>query len=696
MHAIRYKFQQIQQFRANSGRLYRWLRTTKKGKFVLSIVLIQLLLWIAGPAVADGLVDSRSPAAFLPGFDLADSRGVKMGWFLDLDIDEGGVTKWSAFLAFTITNVLWVCYLYIISMLLYLAKTIFDMEWLNWIAPPIENVANALEKLIASIGWVGLFGLIAAIIAGFMAMKGASVRAIGQIVIAMIVASLATGVLANPVSLLTGDDGALMKSQEYGSEAAVMLIDPEAATGDSDLNVDTAIVAPLIDIFVRQPHQVLSFGQIIDGTECEDEYTEAVQGDDNKMGIKDAADPRGPMGKCHKPLKQWADNTSMISAGLAVMVLLSNSVLNFFLGGLLALMVWSAIMALWEAIKFMISAPLGTISGGARGLAWRNISHAGLECLYVVLFLVFIAVYINLVRDFLETVPTNVYVIRQIMVNTILIIGLIIAFVMRRKLKKQGDRLGDSLNRMTGGGPAPAPVQASPFKAIAAVEAAKGVASVVSKFKGSGTRASAPNAAPRPVSAPPTRTPVAQRGGPSAPPSAPPAPTPSGGNGPNTPAVTPTAGAAEKHLVPSPQPVDLKSRPDSDVSAAKSTGTAAKVGRGVLKGANVAGQVLSYIPPTSAVGKGVTVTTTSISAADRVNQRLKQSKGSAWPQGSSARSAGPSVVNARNRNLPGGRPRQMDSMDKELQMMIYEAAKTKKAAPPVKPSAVKGTSMTSV
>lgn len=209
MRAIRYKLQQLQQLRTKAGRLHRWLRTTKKGKIVLSVMLIQLLLWIAGPAVADGLVDSRSPAAFLPGFDLADSRGVKMGWFLDLDIDEGGVSNWSGFLAFTITNVLWVCYLYIISMLLYLAKTIFDMEWLSWITPPIENVANALENLIASIGWVGLFGVIAAIIAGFMAMKGASVRAIGQIIIAMIVASLATGVLANPVSLLTGDDGAL-------------------------------------------------------------------------------------------------------------------------------------------------------------------------------------------------------------------------------------------------------------------------------------------------------------------------------------------------------------------------------------------------------------------------------------------------------------------------------------------------------
>lgn len=701
MRAIRYKVQQLRQIRGSAGRFQRWLRTSKKGKIVLSIVLIQLLLWIAGPAVADGLVDSRSPAAFLPGFNLADSHGVKMGWFLDLDIDEGGVSNWSGFLAFTITNLLWVCYLYIISLLLYLAKTIFDMEWLNWLAPPIENIADALEKVIASIGWVGLFGVIAAIIAGFMAMKGASVRAIGQIVIAMIVASLATGVLANPVSLLTGDDGALMKAQEYGSEAAVMLVDPEAATGDSDLNVDQAIVAPLIDIFVRQPHQVLSFGQIVDGTDCEETYTEAVQGDDDKMGIKDAADPRGAMGDCHKPLKEWADNTSVLSSGLAVMVLLGNSVLNLFLGGLLALMVWSALMALWEAIKFMISAPVGTISGGARGLAWRNISHAGFECLYVVLFLVFIAVYINLIRDFLESVPTNVYVIRQIMVNTLLIMGLIIAFIMRRKLKKQGDRMGDALNQMTGGGAAPAPVQASPFKAMAAVEAAKGVAHVVSKFKGAGKSAPAPNMAPRPVAAPPTRAPVAPRSGPSAPPSAPPstppAPAPSGSGGPNTPAVAPNAGAAEKQMVPSPQPVELSSRPDSGTAdTKKKTGAAAKVGRGVLKGANVTGQVLTYIPPTSAVGKGITVGTNAVSAADRVNQRLKHSKGSSWAQGSSGLRAGPSVVNPRNRNLPSGRPRQMDSMDKELQKMITEAAKTKKTIPPVKPTAGKGTSMTSV
>lgn len=699
MNAITYKLRQLRKVRSTLSRISRWLRTTRKGRILLGIGLLQILLWTAGPAVADGLVDSRSPAAFLPGFNMEDSHGVKMGWFLDLDIDEGGMTNWTGFLAFTITNLLWVCYCYIISLLLYFAKTIFNMEWLDWITPPIQDVADALEKFIGSIGWVGLFGVIAGLIAGVMALKGASIRALGQIFIAMIVAGLATGVLSNPVSLLTGDDGALMNAQKYGSEAAVVLVDPEAATGDSDLNVDNAIIAPLIDIFVRQPHQVLSFGQIVDGTDCEETYTEAVQGDKEKMGIKDGADPRGAMGDCHKPLKEWADNTSMLSAGLAVMVLLSNSVLNLFLGGLLALLVWSAIMAMWEAIKFMFTAPGGVISGGIRGLAWRNISHAGLECLYVVLFLVFIAVYINLTRDFLETIPTQVYVIRQIMVNVLLIFGLIIAFVMRRKLKKQGNRLGDALNQMTGGGAMPTPVQASPFKAMAAVEAVKGAASLMAKFKGSGSGSSAPNTAPRPVSAPAGKTPVAPSGGPSGP-SAPPAPTPSAPSSPSNSPVTPTAGAAEKQLIPSPQPTELTSTPQPSAQAKAEekpkTKTGAKVARGVLKGTEVAGQVMTFIPPTAAVGKAVTIGTTTIGAADRVNQRLKQSKGDSWPHGSSSRKAGPSVVNPRNHNLPGNKPKQMDAMDKELQKMISDAANAKKSAPPVSPSASKGKSMASV
>lgn len=696
MDAISYKLRQLRNVRSALSRFSRWLRTTRKGRIFLGIGLLQILLWTAVPAVADGLVDSRSPAAFLPGFNMEDSHGVKMGWFLDLDIDEGGMTNWTGFLAFTITNLLWVCYCYIVSLLLFFAKTIFNMDWLDWITPPIQDVADALEKFIGSIGWVGLFGVIAGIIAGIMALKGASIRALGQIFIAMIVAGLATGVLSNPVSLLTGDDGALMNAQKYGSEAAVVLVDPEAATGDSDLNVDSAIISPLIDIFVRQPHQVLSFGQIVDGTDCEETYTESVQGDKDKMGIKDGADPRGPMGDCHKPLKEWADNTSMLSAGLAVMVLASNSVLNLFLGGLLALLVWSAIMAMWEAIKFMFTAPGGVISGGIRGLAWRNISHAGLECLYVVLFLVFIAVYINLTRDFLETIPTQVYVIRQIMVNVLLIFGLIIAFVMRRKLKKQGDRLGDSLNQMTGGGPAPAPVQASPFKAMAAVEAVKGAASLMARFKGSGSGAS--TTAPRPVSAPAGKTPVAPSGGPSGP-STPPAPTPSAPSPSNSP-VTPTAGAAEKQLVPAPQSTELTSTPQSETQTKDDvkpkTKAGAKVARGVLKGAEVAGQVMTYIPPTAAVGKTVTVGTTAIGAADRVNQRLKQSKGDSWPHGSSSRRSGPSVVNPRNHSLPSSKPKQMDAMDKELQKMISDAANAKKSTPPVSPSPSKGKSPASV
>lgn len=697
MRAISYKIQQLRRLFKTIGGFGRWLRTTRKGRTALGVFLGLVVLATAGPAVADGLVDSRSPSAFLPGFDLEDSRGVKMGWFIDLDIDEGGVSNWSGFLAFAVTNGLWVIYIYQISLLLFFAKTILGMEWLEWITPPITDVANSIESFIGSIGWVPLFGVIAGLMAAVVAIKGATIRALGQIAIAMVVAALVTGVLSNPLSLLTGEDGALMKSQEYGSEAAVVLVDPEAASGDSDLNVDNAIVAPLIDIFVRQPHQVLSFGQIIDGTDCEEKYTEAVQGDKSKMGIKDGADPRGPMGDCHKPLKEWADNTSMLSAGLAALVLSSNNVLTLFLGGLLALMVWSALMSMWEAIKFMFTSPGGVFSAGARGLAWRNISHAGLECVYVVLFLVFIAVYINMTRDFLENVATQDYVIRQIIVDILLLIGVIIAFVMRRKLKKQGNRMGDALNEMTGGGSRPAPVQASPFKAMAAVEAVKGAVQLFSKFNSSKSPAPSSSPSARPVSAPAGKTPVAptpNRPGPSAPP---PASSPSG-TGPSNSPVSPNASAAEKQMVPAPKPADLSSKPQSE--PAPTTGTkpkgngASKTVRGVLKGANVAGQVLTYIPQTSAVGKTITVGTTAISSADRVHERLKQDKSGSWPQGSSARRSGPSVVNSRNRNLPGsGKPRRMDAMDRELQKMISEAASSAKSSPqPVKAGAGKSKS----
>lgn len=244
----------------------------------------------------------------------------------------------------------------------------------------------------------------------------------------------------------------------------------------------------------------------------------------------------------------------------------------------------------------------------------------------------------------------------------------------------------------------PQPVQASPFKAMAAVEAVKGAASLMAKFKGSGSGSSVPTTAPRPVSAPAGKTPVVPSGGPAGP-SAPPAPTPSAPSPSNSP-VTPTAGAAEKQLVPAPQPTELTSTPQPNVQAKADekpkTKAGAKVARGALKGAEVAGQVMTFIPPTSGVGKVVTVGTKAIGSADRVHQRLKESKGDSWPHGSSSRKAGPSVVNPRNQNLPGSKPKKMDAMDKELQKMIADAAHAKKSASPVSPSASKGKSMASV
>lgn len=685
---ITYKINQFRGVKDRCRRFASWVRETRVGKVLTALALIQLLLWTAGPAVAGELGDNMSPANFMTGFQLEDSHGVKLGWFFDLDIDEGGATNWTRFFAYSITNFLWIGYLALLSMILVVAKEIFTLGWLDWLDGPIETVAGNLEGLIQSISWVALFGVIAVIIAAMSAMKGSALRSIGQIIMAMVVAALATGVLANPVQYLTGEDGMLKTSQKYGSEAAVMLVDPDAAAeGDSDLNVEKAIIAPLIDIFARQPHQVISFGQIVDGTKCEKTYDENVQGDDDKLGVKDGADPRGPMGKCHKPLKEWADNTNMVGAGIVFMMLFGASALHLFLSVLLIILVWSALQAFWEAIKLMWNLPLGTIAPGARGNAWKNVAHAGLECLYVVLFLVFIAAYINLVRDFLEDLPTGDFMTRLMATSGLLMFGALIAFIMRRRLKKQGNKIGDALNKMTGGGPAPAPVQASGFKAMAAVEAAKGAVSLFSKFNSG--RASTPPQTQAPVSASRTSVPSQPSGPtPNGPPAAPTAPT-SGPNSPVSPSVTPATKTASPQAQQQKLDLTVGEKASAETSSTDSTEkstkkTMAKAGRGLVKTADITGKAMTVIPVTAGAGKVVTTVTSGISAADRVNQRLKQSSSGsgAWPAGSrGAHRARQTVSTSSAQRQP--QSRQMDSMDRELQKLISDAA-SKSTPPPVK------------
>ena len=420
-----------------------WLRRALSvfaGWMLLMFVRVQSAA--AAPIAAADKIGQTPPA--LAWIDLKDSRGISI-WNFEMSLDRGGITSPDKFFWASITDACWGAYRSWCALSLWFLDWVLSFTWVQTIAAPLLSVGDAMQQVVTRLGLVPTFLTLTALLAGLWMLKGRHTTAIWEVGIACVIAALASGVFAQPVQMIAGQNGYIVKANQTGQELAAALATGDAE-GKSPEQLRQAQTGQLVDTFIRQPTQMINFGQVLDGGKCEGAYNDVVKG--GPYGNE--SDIRDKISDCDNTLGEYAANpsASMALGSIvffpAAFVILAMCML---LGGsVIAAAVW----AMFQSLKAIVTFVTGLLPGGGRGSLMLTAAETIVALLLIVFTSVFLSVFLLVIQALFaaskgESIPKTF-----VIVDILIIVGIFVYMRQRKQLKAAAQRLAQWMSQRPG------------------------------------------------------------------------------------------------------------------------------------------------------------------------------------------------------------------------------------------------------
>lgn len=436
-------------------------RTRSRARRILLTLTTIPLLLVSQATVALALAtDKVAPAASRAPQSLAwitvqDSHGVPL-WSYELNIDDGGINSPDLFVYAPPAHYAWIAYQDGCAIGIWLIEQAISFGWFKLIATPAMAVGESLHTVMAQLDVRAAMLMLAGAVFGWFLMRGRYMSALYEMFAAAIIAALAIGVLANPVALVAGPNGLVMKAREAALAIAVAqpknVLDardasqsnhtrPTGPQGDTAQergdNASKAMVNQLVDTFVRGPHQYINFGRALDGTKCENAYTQALK--EGPYG-KDNDGLRAKVGACDPAAKSYADAPGPGMVVDAMSVMPSGGAILGFGVVVAAILLVACLYACYRAVMAVIETPFGIIPGGRAALA-SSVAQIIQETVMVFFILVFLAIYLVFIQTAMTSADGEPIMKRFWLVDLMSFAGIVVAIRERRRIKAMGKRL---------------------------------------------------------------------------------------------------------------------------------------------------------------------------------------------------------------------------------------------------------------
>ena len=371
------------------------------------------------------------------GLNLEDTQGVDYNRFT-LQWDTG--SPWNPLnvdseIFSTLAGMFWVWYRDMVAVQIWVLDWVLGMDWLGYILAPLAGLSIIVQGMIAQIGLLNLMLIILAFVVGFWLLKGRYAGGFMELLIGCLIAALATGFLANPMATIGGEQGVIMQSRNAGMDIATGFATEGASFQRDSTAIRDGLKGQLVDTLLRAPHQIINYGSVIDGTGCENTYTENV-------GREDAVDA---IGGCDDAYQEAA---STVDAGTVVSTL-SLLTTGFVFLLLSVVIVGGTIFAVlllgWSAIKLLWQLPVGVISSGTRAQLFRTFASVGFGCILVAMATMFLVAWMKMLLGFYDATSGLPFLVRLYLFNTLVIAGAVFYVLMgasvRAGLRALADRL---------------------------------------------------------------------------------------------------------------------------------------------------------------------------------------------------------------------------------------------------------------
>lgn len=430
-------------------------RARRRGRGALALVAL-VALQVAGAGIALAADDAAVVNPWLAAFGVKDSAGIATGAY-QLSLGGAGGVSMAAMgdgVARLLAQLAWFAYLLLGTLGLWIFDWALQLKILEALDPVVAVIDSVLGSVIGRIGIVAALIALAWLLAVLYMVRGKTVAALLSFLVSLMMAAFVVSPAIDLPGTMVGPSGGVALSRDFGLQVVAEITSAGAAsmttqpvtgtpTGGSDESAKAAAVrsattSKLATALIRKAHQLVNYGSVIDGTECEQVYTDVLKAN---AGSDEA---RTKLGECDAKYAAAADAPMFALFGTVFLLpggLLVAGICVIF-AGVLSVLVG---MALWESAMFLIEALKGILPGESRTLMAVKLAIIGACLVFVVLVLMGVGVFVLVIDAVL--VQSSNPIIAFVVIDLILLVAVIALIAAMISARRSGRRIGERMGR---------------------------------------------------------------------------------------------------------------------------------------------------------------------------------------------------------------------------------------------------------
>jgi len=371
----------------------RWVRRHPRwASFLFIATVLYITGWAVGSAAYADPLGTSIPSQL--GDDLADQHGVRASHYEALFISNGDILHPNVMYVSGMLQMWWSIVFNCIVTCIEIIKWVVGFQWVSAIAVPAEGISKIVTTFLTQFQLTSFAIFLCGLVAGFYVLRNKWPAAVVEVGMTIALSVLAAGLFANPIAWITSPNGPLDQAKAFGAETAVALSGNGYLkdNGSSTDIVGEAITAPLVQTFVVDPIQVVSFGHLLTGNCAKTFYSIVATDDTQTTGDNNVLNA---VAQCDTSAGTTANNPAegmlptILSVGSA-----STGLFGFGLT-LAALTMGAVIVLLWDGFRLMIATIAGMFPFSDRSKFWKSLFGVFAALVTIVLITGMLAAYLS-------------------------------------------------------------------------------------------------------------------------------------------------------------------------------------------------------------------------------------------------------------------------------------------------------------
>ena len=409
-------------------------RSGKRGltvgmSFVLLLGAASLLLqaWTPVAYAADNS-GSDSPGEDGPGvlgpLNPPDGHGHRLDQY-EITGDEGGAFDFGRKVMLFFTQGLFALTRWIVGLASWLIDWVLHFEIAGILLDPVRRLVAVLEQhLIVGIGLGVALLTVAATVCGWWILRGRHTKGLSEFVVTLLILGIATVWVANPATAVFGSNGLLTQVRDVSLEvASLVTTNGEDPTGGED-RVSTQTRALLVEVFVRAPHQLINYGTVLEAPgqdhRCLDTYEDILA---DAPDYEDG-EPWERMRSCDEALGEFNEHPTWDRLGASLLAMIAAVFVTILAIVITLTLLVAQLWLVFETIRLLFALVIGLVPGPARRQLWKALGGLAAALSAVVATVVFLALYVVLVRGLLAATGDQTLFVRFLLLDVAIFAGL--------------------------------------------------------------------------------------------------------------------------------------------------------------------------------------------------------------------------------------------------------------------------------